>query len=116
MERRKKQEIPMKFYEKRKQVFNTESSISHEIFIGVEDHQKITEKTERGVRVLVARYPDTYKIYFYKFIPVGSNNYPRGGIKVFNATMDQFQCFYFESVAVHPRGGKYNFEFKMNEL
>ncbi len=110
MGRRKKDELPMMFYERRKQSFNPESNIMHEVFVEVADHQKVTENTEKGTRVLVARYPDFYKIYFYKYIPAGTNSYPRGGVKVFNATMDQYQCFYFESVALHPKGGKYKFE------
>ena len=105
----------MSFYERRTQVFNPQSEITHEVFVDVAEHQKITETTEKGVRVLVARYPDFYKIYFFKYIPVGSDSYPRGGVKVFNATDDQYQCFYFESVALHPKGGKYSFECGMKE-
>lgn len=111
MGRRKKDQPEMSFYERRKQVFNPQSDLTHEVFINVAEHQKITDKTEKGVRVLVARYPDFYKIYFHSYLPVGSNSYPRGGVKVFNSTMDQFQCFYFESVALHPNQKiKYSFE------
>lgn len=102
MGRRKKDEPKLEYYERKSQVFNPESQIAHMVFIGVSNHQKITQDTEKGTRVLVARYPDFYKIYFFRYIPVGSTSYPRGGVKVFNATEDQFQCFYYESVAIHP--------------
>lgn len=114
MGRRKKDQPEMSFYERRPQIL-TESGTSHQVFLNVAEHQKVTDKTEKGIRVLVAKYPDFYKIYFYQYIPIGANSYPRGGVKVFNATDDQFQCFYFESVALHPKGGKYSFECSMVE-
>jgi hypothetical protein len=112
MGRRKKDQPEMSFYERRAQVL-TPSGTAHQVFLNVADHQKVTDKTEKGIRVLVARYPDFYKIYFHSYLPVGSDSYPRGGVRVFNATVDQYQCFYFESVALHPKGGKYSFEYGM---
>jgi hypothetical protein len=99
---RKKDGPKLEYYDRKNQVFNPESGIVHVVFVNVADHQKVSDSTERGTRVLVARYPDFYKIYFSRYIPVGSDSYPRGGVMVYNATDDQYQCFYFESVAIHP--------------
>jgi hypothetical protein len=114
MGKRNKDEPPMSFYERRKQVFNPQSEIVHEVFVDVEEYQKVTKDTERGTRVLVARYPDFYKIYFSRYIPIGSDSYPRGGVIVYNFTDGQYQSFYFESVAIHPnQKTKYSFECSM---
>jgi hypothetical protein len=95
--------------ERTKKIINPESNTSHDVFIHVDDKQRVTEATQKGRRVLVARYPDFYKIYFFKYIPAGHEHYPFGGIKVWNVTYDQFQSFYFDSVALHPNGGQYRF-------
>jgi hypothetical protein len=78
------------------------STLEHDIFLGVPFDKLITKFTERGMRVAVAKYPAFYKIYLLKYIEAGLESYPRGGIKVYNATQDQTQSFYYESVAVHP--------------
>lgn len=83
-------------------IFNAESRIDHEVFSNVPQDKKIDIYTEKGTRVVVAKYPPFYKIYFIEFIEVGRPSYPRGGIKVYNQTFDQVQSFYYESVAIHP--------------
>ena len=109
MGRKKKEEKEkMSFFERRQQTFNS-SSTAHEVFIGVTENQQVKPDTEKGVRVLVARYPDFYKIYFHSYIQPGTPSFPRGGVKVWNATHDQMQYFYFESVALHPDGGQHKF-------
>lgn len=102
----------MDYFDRRKERVNPESSCLHSIFVEVSDIQKVTDKTEKGIRVLVARYPDFYKIYFHSYLSPGTPSYPRGGIRVYNVTLGQMQCFYFESVAIHPEGGFYKFHSK----
>lgn len=98
----KKQEIEEKSYSVFSKIFNAESRIDHEIFLNVPHDKKIDIFTEKGTRVIVAKYPASYKIYLIEFIEVGRPSYPRGGIKVYNQTFDQVQSFYYESVAIHP--------------
>ena len=110
MGRKKKEDtIKLDYFERRKKIVNPESSCAHDIFINVHDHQQVTEQTEKGMRILVAKYPDFYKIYFHSYMHPGSPSYPRGGVRVWNATHEQMQCFYFESVAIHPEGGFHRF-------
>lgn len=105
----KEKPIDVSFFERRKKNFGSDSMCNHDIFINVSEHQQVTEKTEQGIRVVVARYPNFYKIYFHSFIQPGEPSFPRGGIRVWNATHEQTQYFYFESVAIHPDGGSHKF-------
>lgn len=110
MGRKKKEEkIKLDYFERRNKSINPDSPVTHAVFVDVTEVQQVTENTEKGTRVLVAKYPDFYKIYFHSYIHPGTKSFPRGGIKVWNANQDQMQCFYFESVAIHPEGGKYKF-------
>ena len=77
------------------------SNIPFLIFINVADTRKIDKFTEKGRRVLVAKYPASTKIYFMEYIDIGQRFFPRGGIKVYNVTHDQIQCYYYESVILH---------------
>lgn len=86
----------------RSKIFNNESRIHHNVFYNVPDDKKINIFTEKGIRVTVAKYPSYYKIYFVEYIEPGRQSYPRGGIKVYNQTYEQYQSFYYESVALHP--------------
>lgn len=83
-------------------IFNNESRVQHEVFSNVPEDKKISVLTEKGTRVVVAKYPSFYKIYFIEYIESGVPSYPRGGIKVYNQTFEQVQSFYYESVAIHP--------------
>jgi hypothetical protein len=110
MGRKKKEEkVKLDYFERRKKLINPDSACAHDIFVDVNEHQQVTEKTEQGIRVLVARYPDFYKIYFHSYLQPGTPSFPRGGVRVWNATHDQMQYFYFESVAIHPEGGFHKF-------
>jgi hypothetical protein len=110
MGRKKKEEKEkMSFFERRRHTFNPESGITHQIFINVTEHQRVTENTEKGTRILVARYPDFYKIYLFQYMLPGTEGYPRGGVRAWNVNEEQMQCFYVESVALHPDGGKHRF-------
>ena len=100
--KQKIEEIDEKAYSIYSKIFNHESRIDHEVFLNVPHDKKIDIFTEKGTRVVVAKYPTYYKIYLIEFIEVGRPSYPRGGIKVYNQTFDQVQSFYYESVAVHP--------------
>jgi hypothetical protein len=111
----KEDKVKLDYLDRRKKIFNSVSNISYDIFINISDKQKVGESTEKGIRVLVARYPDFYKLYFYQYFPVGSPSYPRGGIKVWNATEEMMQSFYYESVALHPEGGYHKFYDKNDE-
>ena len=99
----------MLFFERQKKIVDTQSDLKHDIFINISEHQKVTDKTEKGTRVLIAKYPDFHKIYLYKYMPPGSDGYPRGGVIVWNSICEQMQSFYLESVAIHPSGGQHKF-------
>lgn len=90
------------YYLRSSKVFNINGGLSHQIFLNVKEEQKINEETPIGTRVLVAKYPDFYKMYLYKYCKPGEPEFPRGGIKVWNVEYDQLQSFYYESVAIHP--------------
>lgn len=68
----------------------------------IPEDRRITKHTDVGSRVIVAKYPMFYKIYFMEYIDVGKPHFPHGGIKIYNATFEQTQYFYYESVALHP--------------
>lgn len=95
-------ELVKEYYERTTKVFNTESGSSHPVFVDVKPCQQIDENTPHGVRVLVAKYPNFYKIYFHSFYPPGEPGFPRGGVKVWNTNIHKMQTFYSESVAIHP--------------
>jgi hypothetical protein len=78
------------------------SALTHSVFFKIPDVLIITKFTDPGTRVMVAGYPMSNKIYMVRYIDAGFPSYPRGGIQVYNATLDQKQSFYCESVAIHP--------------
>jgi hypothetical protein len=82
--------------------FGTQTNVDHSVFAGIADGEKIGPDTPKGTRVLVAKYPDNYKLYLYEYVNPGSPSYPRGGVKIWNATFGQMQSFYLESVLIHP--------------
>lgn len=86
-----------------------QSGIDHVIFVNVPENQKIKIDSEVGIRILVARYPDFYKCYLSKCFKPGDQGWPKGGVKVWNATNEQMQCFYYDSVALHPDGDRHRF-------
>ena len=78
------------------------SSIEFETYHSIPDERRITKYTDVGSRVVVAKYPLFYKIYFMEYIDIGKPHFPIGGIKVYNATFEQTQYFYYDAVALHP--------------
>jgi hypothetical protein len=78
------------------------STVCHLVFSNIPSDKKISRDTDTGSRVIVAKYPNFYKIYFVEYIEAGKPSFPRGGVKVYNQTFDQMQYFYYESVALHP--------------
>jgi hypothetical protein len=78
------------------------SDVEHDIFVSIPDDKRINIFTESGLRVLVATYPAHYAIYFLKYIELGTQFFPNGGIKVYNSTNDQVQYFCYDAVAIHP--------------
>jgi hypothetical protein len=99
-----------KYYKCIQRAVSKSSSTEHWIFQGVDDEHKVNNLTLKGTRVLVARYPDFYKIYLYKTHTSGEPSWPNGGVTVYNATYETMQCFYYDSVAIHPEGGSYKFQ------
>jgi hypothetical protein len=97
------------YYERKVVMFNPNSGTTHQVFTGVKPCQQINETTQVGVRVLVARYPNFYRMYLYSFHKPGEHTFPRGGVKIWNANFHQMQTFYQESVAIHPEGGYHRF-------
>jgi hypothetical protein len=78
------------------------SCTDFECYFYIPEDRLITKNTDIGSRVIVAKYPLFYKIYFMEYIDIGKKYFPHGAIKVYNATFDQTQYFYYESVAIHP--------------
>lgn len=99
-----------KHYKCVQRVVSKSSNIEHWVFQGVDTDHKVDNFTLKGTRVLVARYPDFYKIYLYKTHSSGEPSWPNGGVTVYNATYETMQCFYYDSVAIHPDGGSYKFQ------
>ena len=85
------------------------SNTEHWIFFEVNDERKVDRFTSKGTRVLVAKYPDYYKLYLYKTHIPDELGWPIGGVTIYNATDDVIQSFYYDSVAIHPDGGSYKF-------
>lgn len=90
-------------------IFNNESGVEHSIYQNIPDSLIVKEDCPKGTRVLVSKYPDFYKIFLFRYYKSGEPSFPRGGVKVWNDTDQQMQCFYYESVAIHPKGGCYRF-------
>lgn len=78
------------------------SSIEFETYYNIPVDRQITKNTDVGSRVVVAKYPTFYKLYFMEYIDAGKPHFPIGGIKVYNATFEQTQYFYYDAVALHP--------------
>lgn len=90
-------------------VINPSSGLSLDVYINVDSDHRVDKLTPKGTRILVARYPDFYKIYLYKTHSAGDPHFPYGGVTAYNTTYEMFQCFSYESVAIHPDGESYRF-------
>jgi len=92
------------------------SDINYTVFSKIPKDKVITKETEVGTRVIVAKYPFFYKIYFIEYMEKGTKYFPNGGIKCYNSTFDQTQCFPYDSVALHPtKKDKYRVSLVENE-
>lgn len=78
------------------------SDTAYTVFASIPEDKRISKDTEVGSRVIVAKYPFFYKIYFIEYFEKGVPYFPNGGIKCYNSTFDQMQCFPYDSVAIHP--------------
>jgi len=85
------------------------STIQHWVYTDVDTHNTVNSLTPKGTRLLVARYPDFYKVFLYKTHSSGEPSWPNGGVEVYNSNYETMQYFYFDSVAIHPDGGSYKF-------
>lgn len=74
-------------------------------FENVPMESQIQNFTEIGIRVLVAKYPDFYKIYFKRFFVTGDENHRQDAVEVYNANEERCECHYADQVALHPEGG-----------
>lgn len=99
-----------KYYKCVQRVVSSVSNVTHWVFNDVDEPHKVDFFTQKGTRLLVARYPDFYKIYLYKTHRAGEPNWPNGGVMVYNANYETMQYFYYDSVAIHPEGGMYKFQ------
>lgn len=78
------------------------SETTYTVFSNIPNDKRISKNTEVGSRVIVAKYPFFYKIYFMAYMEKGTKFFPNGGIKCYNSTFDQSQYFPYDSVALHP--------------
>ena len=99
-----------KYYKCVQRVVSSVSNVTHQVFNDVDEPHKVDFFTQKGTRLLVARYPDFYKIYLYKTHRAGEPSWPNGGVMVYNANYETMQYFYYDSVAIHPEGGMYKFQ------
>jgi hypothetical protein len=99
-----------KYYKCVQRVVSNASNVTHWVFNDVDEPHKVDIFTPKGTRLLVARYPDFYKIYLYKTHRAGEPSWPNGGVMVYNANYETMQYFYYDSVAIHPEGGMYKFQ------
>ena len=77
-------------------------SFLYECFDKIPKDKLIDKFTSPGTRVLVAKYPDYYKLFFLKYHEAGERYYPNGGIEVWNANEECKTAFFVDSVALHP--------------
>lgn len=91
-------------------VHNPATDVLLDVYLNVDKDHVVDQFTAPGTRVLVAKYPDFYKIYLYETHTVGAPNFPMGGVTVYNVTYEMMQYFSYESVAIHPEGGSYRFK------
>jgi hypothetical protein len=99
-----------KYFKCTQRVVSPTSNVTHWVFNDVDATHKVDNFTAKGTRLLVARYPDFYKIYLYKTHRAGEPSWPNGGVMVYNANYETMQYFYYDSVAIHPEGGMYKFQ------
>jgi len=111
----KEPEEEKQYYERVDKVF-TNGGADHKVFVGVKNNQKIDIFTPIGTRVLVAKYPDFYKMYLYAYHQAGEKSWPVGGVRIWNEAFGQVQAFHFESVAIHPEGGMKRFHHFKQEI
>jgi len=97
-----------RYYKSIPKIIGTNGTI-FEVFINVDKDNVVNEITPKGTRVLVAKYPDFYKLYLYKTHRVGDPCFPNGGVTVYNTSYEMMQCYHYESTAIHPEGGSYRF-------
>jgi len=97
-----------RYYKSIPKIIGTNGTI-FEVFINVDKNNVVNEITPKGTRVLVAKYPDFYKLYLYNTHRVGELCFPNGGVTIYNTVYEMMQCFHYESVVVHPEGGSYRF-------
>ena len=80
----------------------------HLIFKNIPDELKLDKSVEKGRRVLTAYYPDSHDIYLIKFYDVGEPNYPFGGVRIYNRSLDEYKILYPEAVVKHINIEVYN--------
>ena len=98
-----------KYFKSVQRTVTKTSNTEHWIFFEVNDESKVDRFTSKGTRVLVAKYPDYYKLYLYKTHIPDELGWPIGGVTIYNVTDDVIQSFYYDSVAIHPDGWYYKF-------
>lgn len=109
-------EEPSIFVRESKKVMDSGGWIVHRtVFKDVPTEHRISQDlVAKGTRVLVAQYPDFYRIYFKKYHEVGEG-YPHGGIEVYSANNGRTEFYYYESVALHPKGGSIRMVDEVND-
>lgn len=86
----------------RKWSWNPQGTVDYEAFVKIPDKQKVNKFTSSGTRLLVAKYPDFYKIYLLRYREEGEPCYPHCGVDVWIANEECKSCHYLDSVAIHP--------------
>jgi hypothetical protein len=87
---------------KRIEKFSPSRSLMYEAFEKIPSKQRVDPFTPYGTRVLVAKYPDFYKLFLIRYHEEGEPSYPYGGVEVWNANDDCRCAFYYDAVSIHP--------------
>lgn len=87
---------------KRIEKYSPTRSLMYEAFDKIPLKQRVDPFTPYGTRVLVAKYPDYYKLFLIRYHEEGESSYPFGGVEVWNANDDCRCAFYYDSVSIHP--------------
>lgn len=82
--------------------FKDNGGLTYLAFEKIPRELMITPDTESGVRVHVAKAPQSAKFYFRKFHDVGAPGFPLGGFTILDEKYDTMYSCYYESAILHP--------------
>jgi hypothetical protein len=76
------------------------------IFSNVPHDLYVDKFTPHGTRVIVAKFPDSFKFYLKAYHEAGEQGFPHGGVTLFNAIEGRNETHALESITRHPTDTK----------